>query len=271
MAALKKLQFVEHRAWLHPDEAATYLGELLQQPVSTEHLFRLALDGELTISVSLPVRVRATFTEGDEVKSRLVDGLWELVMEGPGKLEIEREYRTLKGLSYVGPDGGHGASVRRGDTTCVLPPSSRHGMWAQAASSLPEGALLVIQLHHLTSFTEAAKVDRTHGVSIPSRPLDATPPRAITKPSTSSAPRQNDVDAFLIRVRRVKGCGVIPESYIWRSVGHAGDTQYRHWKNAAHAKLDPRAKACRDFEAFLVKADKDLPDKHLKRQSTRRK
>lgn len=80
-------------------------------------------------------------------------------------------------------------------------------------------------------------------------------PETLT-PVKPRAARQDDVDAFLDRVRRVVG-GRPRETYIWETICHYDDdTQYRQWKKG---KLNPRSPAALAFEAALKTADADLP------------
>ena len=147
------------REWLTIDEAAQYLSSAIDQRVGRADVLRLALDGKLTLVVHLPPgAVGGVHPDGTDVTARPRertgnDGLWDLSMDGPGRVQVEHEYHWQANLPYRSVEGIPGAWVERGAVRRQLTPVIGHsGMWPKASSALCEGAVLGVRTAVLDAF-----------------------------------------------------------------------------------------------------------------------
>ena len=115
------------RTWLTLKEAAAYLSSKTGDDVDEVGILRLALDGKLQASVKLPQPMEVfQVCEGAELAGRRknIEGVWDLLLEGPGRLELEHRYRVTCGLlPYVelGTDEGAFVTGRRALSTNYFP------------------------------------------------------------------------------------------------------------------------------------------------------
>lgn len=179
----------EQREWLTSGEAARYLSSKMGSSVSQADVFRLAIEGHLALSVQLPASVEATCQEGVGTKHRArkrIDGLWELVMQGAGRLEAESIYRSLRGLPYVHVDGSTGASVTRDGVVYQLPPDPgvATGIAPRRASALPSSSLIVVRMEALTAFV----------AKIPAASADAPADSSGGAPAPGGAPAEKKAE-----------------------------------------------------------------------------
>lgn len=158
MALLNKL--LKLKEWLTVPDAARHLTILFGEEVSEADVLRLALDGQLklsiffvnptlAISVSLPQSTQEEteiqrklreyfFREGDFVR-----GVWDLVMLGAERSYVEALYHGLTSGVVVDPYTG-GAFFTQEDCLCVL----------GSAPGFPEGGVLVVRTTELEKFEE---------------------------------------------------------------------------------------------------------------------
>ena len=100
------------RAWLTLKEAADYLSSKTGLDVDEGNILRLALDDKLQLSVNLPKPIAAIQDcEGAELAEhrKNVEGVWELLLKGPVRFELENRYRATCELPHVQLDTGQSA------------------------------------------------------------------------------------------------------------------------------------------------------------------
>lgn len=159
------------RPWLTLNEAATFVSKEGGQKITEPELLRLALDGLLVLSVNLPKPVRATFTPGGWIKD--TDGIWDLVMDRTGRLEVESRWYRMRGDYSVSGDCRIGAKVRRGDTECQLPPDAgQTGMTTYGPSALPRSSEIVIRMSELTALAQRLTTTATETAQPADKSID---------------------------------------------------------------------------------------------------
>ena len=138
------------RAWLTLKEAAAYLSSKTGDDVDEVGILRLALDGKLQASVKLPQPMEAIqVCEGTELAGRRkgIEGVWDLSLKGPGRLELEHRDRVTCGLlPYVelGTDEGAFVTGEEGVVYQLLP--SRERPFAPKDNSVfPAGSQLGVR------------------------------------------------------------------------------------------------------------------------------
>ena len=102
------------RKWLALPEAADYLSSTIRHNVEEGDIVRLALDGELQLSVNLLEPMAAIQdSEGAKLSEHRenIEGVWDLLLKGPVRLELQKRYRTMCGPPYVELDTREGAFV----------------------------------------------------------------------------------------------------------------------------------------------------------------
>ena len=95
------------RTWLTLEEAADYLSSMTGHHVDEGDILRLALDGQLQLSVNLLKPIAAIQDcEGAELEEheKNVEGVWDLLLKGPVRLELENRYRARRGLPHIERD-----------------------------------------------------------------------------------------------------------------------------------------------------------------------
>ena len=116
------------REWLTIDEAARYLSSAISQSVGGGEVLRLALDGYLKLSVNLPAGTKGWFhPDGADVTSRptsmeRIEGLWDLLMVGAGKQQVEHDYHHRANLPFISVEGIAGAWVEQAGVRRRLEP-----------------------------------------------------------------------------------------------------------------------------------------------------
>jgi hypothetical protein len=157
--------FTKRRPWLRIDEAAKFLSETLKDRVTNGRILRTALDGGLNLCVFLPVPVFAhrwiVETEVASGSGSRIDGLWNLRLEGAGRVQVESLHNRAEGLTYIHVARPSGALVDRGGEVYQLPPDygQSHGMSPRASSAFPQEALLVVKTEVLSDFASACAKD----------------------------------------------------------------------------------------------------------------
>jgi hypothetical protein len=166
---------LERRLWLSPDETVKFIDERARIKVSTSDLYRLALDGQLALSVHIPspLRVWSHVTSAEGQRSdqwTKIDGVWELPLECAARIEIEARYADGLGLSPVDVEELEGAVVRRDDVICELEPDGGGSrMSPRRRSALPYSTQVVITMPEVLRLIAVLATD-------------ATPPTATDKP-----------------------------------------------------------------------------------------
>jgi hypothetical protein len=184
------------KEWLTIPDAARHLGILFGEDVSEPDVLRLALDGHLTLSVyfvnhtagrcgsAVPIQEAARCVvpalDGKELLSLLaglaidgerviewrtgiatIEGVWDLTMLGPERLDVEHRYQLLTGGPVVSLQSLEGPLVCRDDGTyCQLQSHFRDNEYFNSkslkepndhpanyypAGRLPEDSVLVIR------------------------------------------------------------------------------------------------------------------------------
>ena len=138
------------REWLTVDEAAGELSAAITADVSASDILRLALDGFLGLSVNIPAGAQANCGDSNDperpTRTQHIDGLWDLLMIGAGRLEVESWYNRLRHLPFLHVNGSTGAFVERPGIRCQLPPDrGRSGMHPKGSSAIPDGSLIVVK------------------------------------------------------------------------------------------------------------------------------
>ena len=137
------------RTWLNLQEASAYLSSEIGHDVYEGDILGLARDGELQLSVKLPQPMKAIQDcEGAELAGHRteIEGVYDFLLKGPGRLELEHCYRVSKGLPYVELGTDEGAFVNGEDGVVYrLLPSSDRPFGTKPLSVLPAGVLLGVQ------------------------------------------------------------------------------------------------------------------------------
>ena len=157
------------REWLTISEAAQYLSSVIgERPESAQgiggsEVLRLALDRHLKLSVNLPTGTKGWFhPDGADVTTRptsmeRIDGLWDLLMEGAGKQQVEHDHHFRAHLPFISVEGITGAWVERAGVRRQLEPMrGSTGMWTKSPSALSEGSVLGVRVEVLDAL--AAKM-----------------------------------------------------------------------------------------------------------------
>ena len=156
-----------------PFEAAEYLSERLKISIGPKEIFRLALDGELELSLHFPAPVAVTICKNGKLTQQETpaEGLWTLMLAGEGKLEVEKRFAQASGLPPVALTGQYGPRIRQGDRVCALIPEARP--WPNVRqppeSAVPPEVQLVVAMNALKVFeqkwlTPGTSADRDHGL-----------------------------------------------------------------------------------------------------------
>ena len=110
----------ELRAWLTLKEAAGYLYFMASLDVDESNILRLALDGKLQLSLNFLKPIEAIqYREGAELEEHRtqIEGIWDLLVQGPVRLELENRYRATCGLPHVEFDPVRSHSTLRGHSS----------------------------------------------------------------------------------------------------------------------------------------------------------
>lgn len=194
---MKKLLHL--KKWLTVEDAARHLEILFGESVTEADVYRLALEGHLTLSVNFVNHVyghcgyvvtkehikklcesswaKNAITPFDEVVSqlentllgtmkhegepKLIDGIWDLSMEGAEVRDVEERYQRLTGGPPVEPLTVEGPLLRRDDGTyCTVmdkfeftdPERKKKGGGFFPAYGLPADGVLVVRTSALQAF-----------------------------------------------------------------------------------------------------------------------
>ena len=178
----------ELRAWLTLKEAAGYLYFKAGLDVDESNILRLALDGKLQLSLNFLKPIKAIqYREGAELEEHRtqIEGIWDLLVQGPVRLELENRYRATCGLPHVEfdprekPFDTEGAFVtgEEGVVYQLLP--FLNSLWwsGRNPSVLPVGSLLGVRPHALDAVVASlASPSLGPEEQQPSKPDDATDP-----------------------------------------------------------------------------------------------
>ena len=147
--------------WLLLSDAADHLSKETAAWFTGATILRLALHGEIQLSVHLPVPVDATRVRKEEghyvdVGREKIDGLCDLVLEDQGRAAIESLERFLRGLSTLPVKDGVGAYVAREHGEIYqLSPTQRPVF--PALSPLSQNSELVVKREALEAFLKVAR------------------------------------------------------------------------------------------------------------------
>ena len=176
------------RAWLTLKEAADYLSSKTGLDVDESNILRLALDGKLQLSLNFLKPIEAIqYREGAELEEHRtqIEGIWDLLVQGPVRLELENRYRATCGLPHVEldprekPFGTEGAFVtgEEGVVYQLLPFLNLLSGSSRNPSVLPVGSLLGVRPHALDAVVASlASPSLGPEEQQPSKPDDATDP-----------------------------------------------------------------------------------------------
>lgn len=147
------------REWLTVEEAAGELSVASSDDISPADVLRLAIDGQLALSLYLPSKIAARCRprDGEAIGSlpahTSIEGLCEVRMEGRGKLQIEHDYHWLQRGSYIPLDGPIGALVEQGGRVYQLPPDrGESGFSPRPQSEFPQASVLAVRRTTLAEF-----------------------------------------------------------------------------------------------------------------------
>ena len=178
----------ELRTWLTLKEAAGYLYFKAGLDVDESNILRLALDGKLQLSLKFLKPIEAIqYREGAELEEHRtqIEGVWDLLVQGPVRLELENRYRATCGLPHVEldprekPFDTEGAFVtgEEGVVYQLLP--FLNLLWGSGRnpSVLPVDSLLGVRPHALDAVVASlASPSLGPEEQQPSKPDDATDP-----------------------------------------------------------------------------------------------
>ena len=174
------------RAWLTLKEAADYLSSKTGLDVDESNILRLALDGKLQLSLKFLKPIEAIqYREGAELEEHRtqIEGVWDLLVQGPVRLELENRYRATCGLPHVEldprekPFDTEGAFVtgEEGVVYQLLPFLNLLSGLGRNPSVLPVGSLLGVRPHALDAVVASlASPSLGPEEQQPSKPDDAT-------------------------------------------------------------------------------------------------
>ena len=174
------------RAWLTLKEAADYLSSKTGLDVDESNILRLALDGKLQLSLNFLKPIEAIqYREGAELEEHRtqIEGIWDLLVQGPVRLELENRYRATCGLPHVEldprekPFDTEGAFVtgEEGVVYQLLPFLNLLWGLGRNPSVLPVGSLLGVRPHALDAVVASlASPSLGPEEQQPSKPDDAT-------------------------------------------------------------------------------------------------
>ena len=153
------------REWSTISEAAQYLSSVIgERPQSAQgvdgaDVLRFALDGHLKLSVNLPTGTKGWFhPDGADVTTRptsieRIEGLWDLLMVGAGKQQVEHDHHFRADLPFISVEGITGAWVERAGVRRQLEPMRGvSGMWPKSPSALSDGSVLGVRAAELDAF-----------------------------------------------------------------------------------------------------------------------
>ena len=138
------------RTWLTLREASNYLSSTIDHDVRERDIVQLALDDRLQLSVKLLKPIAAIQDcEGAELAEyrKTIEGVWDLLLKGPVRLELEKRYGTMHGPPYVERDTREGAFVtgKEGVVYQLPLPSSLERVSDRDRSVLPVGTVLGVR------------------------------------------------------------------------------------------------------------------------------
>ena len=175
------------RPWLDLSEAARYLSESTGTSIDDKSILRSALDGQIKLSVHFSDKIPAirimredadqTMEEKDPSEVPLtketIDGLWDVVLEGKGREEIEQKYQRAKGSSSSRLTSAGGTFlVGEGGQRYQVSPGI-NPMFADV-SKLTHDGKLVVKREELDAFATLVREQAPQEVSqeADTRPLD---------------------------------------------------------------------------------------------------
>ena len=138
------------RTWLTLREASNYLSSTIDHDVRERDIVQLALDDRLQLSVKLLKPIAAIQDcEGAELAEyrKTIEGVWDLLLKGPVRLELEKRYGTMHGPPYVEKNTREGAFVtgKEGVVYQLPLPSSLERVSDRDRSVLPVGTVLGVR------------------------------------------------------------------------------------------------------------------------------
>jgi hypothetical protein len=163
------------REWLTIDQAAQYLSSAIDDEVSQADILRLGLDGHLRLSVHLPSDTKGWFhpdnvdTTTRPTSMTRIEGLWDVLIVGAGKRQIEHDYHFLADLPFISIDGIAGAWVERdGERRQLEPFRGSTGLSTRPPSAFSESGVLAVRVSELESFATRVSSDTSPKGSSPS-------------------------------------------------------------------------------------------------------
>ena len=175
------------RAWLTLKEAADYLSSKTGLDVDESNILRLALDGKLQLSLNFLKPIEAIqYREGAELEEHRtqIEGIWDLLVQGPVRLELENRYRATCGLPHIERDTyveafdkGPFVTGEEGVVYQLLSSWEEKGYAPKDISAFPVGTVLGVRPHALDAVV-ASLPSPSLGPKEqqPSKPDDATDP-----------------------------------------------------------------------------------------------
>ena len=176
------------RAWLTLKEAADYLSSKTGFDFDKSNILRLALDDKLQLSVNLPKPIEAIqYREGAELEEHRtqIEGMWDLLVQGRVRLELENRHRAMCGLPHVELDPREkpfdieGAFVTREEGVVYQLLPVLNLLWGSGRNSsvFPVGTVLAVRPHALDAVVASlASPSLGPEEQQPSKPDDATGP-----------------------------------------------------------------------------------------------
>ena len=197
------------REWLTIDEAAVYLSSKIGQTISGADVLRLAIDGQLKLSVNLPSGTKGMFhPDGAEATTpptsmTHIEGLWDVSMEGAGRLQVEHQHHCLAGLPYIDLKGVPGAWVERAGVRRQLVPVEDHfgegysSYLRTTSAALSKGSDLGVRIAALDALAAQMKPrPASEAENSMSGGASATEPTTTSLPILTEAGQQG-TDAYL--------------------------------------------------------------------------
>jgi hypothetical protein len=156
----------EGREWLTVEEAAQEISSEIGRAVTEAGVLRLALDGQLTLSVILPEGTVADcwdipehFPEDryddplyvpDNTQPKPLNDIWNLPAIPPAHKEIQARHNQLRGWPSVSLDGLIGATVERRGVRCRL--RKEGDRYSSPASVIPKGSVIVVRCSEIADW-----------------------------------------------------------------------------------------------------------------------
>ena len=163
------------REWLTIEETASELSTALSEDADASDVLRLALDGQLQLSIHLPAKSTARCRKLDNDSPDgpwppgTIEGVWDVPILGRGKSQIEHDYQWQRARLSVPQHAPVGAVVKQDDLVCQVSPDRGE----PPGSEFPQGSVLAVRRPALDEFIRQHAPAQAPTSASLDRPLEA--------------------------------------------------------------------------------------------------